>query len=223
MRTQILPVIHYHDADQAMANAEKIASAGCDGLFLIQMQGENEPLIGMGLQIKIRYPHLKIGVNHLGQSPSVSLLYNKNYGIDMTWTDSQLTHTLERDSSKVQEIAEMLEGTGHQYFCAVAFKYQRFEPDPVIAALHAVESNMIPTTSGSATGKEASVEDVASLKRGLDNAPLALASGITPDNFESFCPHISHALVATGVSNSFYDLNEDLLKQLVQKRDALCI
>lgn len=48
-----------------------------------------------------------------------------------------------------------------------------------------------------------------------NDAPLAIASGVTPDNVSAFLPHVSHILVSTGVSASFHEFDPARLRALV--------
>ena len=93
MRTNIIPVIHYEDDDQAIRNAARVQDAGCDGVLLIQMDGSNTRLVSVAQEIKAEWPDLLVGVNHLGLDPSRSLAVNLAADLDMTWTDVQPTHT----------------------------------------------------------------------------------------------------------------------------------
>ena len=218
MRTSIIPVIHYHDDDLAMWNAEKAHEAGCDGILLIDMAGDGRRLVPIAQQVKIARPDLLVGVNHLGLDPLQSLRTNMAAGLDMTWTDHQPTHTEAIDDDLAKRMARQIRGGSHLLFTGVAFKHQRPEPDPVGAALSACAHGFIPTTSGPATGIAADPRRIAALRAGIgDSAPLAIASGITPGNFAMFAPYLSHVLVATGVSSSFHELDADLLEELVQQ------
>lgn len=216
MRTKIIPVIHHLDDEQTMRNAHKIHEAGCDGVMLIDMSGKNDRLVPLAQDIKIEWPDLPVGVNHLGLDPLRSLDLNLAAGIDMTWTDAQPTHTVFPDDQLSLMLSRRIGRKRHDLFVGVAFKHQEHEPDPVGAAKGAIARGLIPTTSGSATGVAAAVDDVAALKAGVGpEAPLAIASGITPGNFADFRPYLTHVLVATGVSRDFHELDEDLLRQLV--------
>lgn len=46
--------------------------------------------------------------------------------------------------------------------------------------------------------------------------PLAIASGITATNVEQFTPYADAFLVATGVSSSFHELDEEKMKKLAE-------
>ena len=49
----------------------------------------------------------------------------------------------------------------------------------------------------------------------LEGAPLAIASGITPENVGDFLPYASAFLVATGISRNFHDLDPRRVARLV--------
>lgn len=217
--TMILPVIHYQSDEQALRNAEVAFDAGCDGVFLIHMRGQNALLAAPARAIKARWPDKLVGVNYLGWDTAGAVAANIDDGLDMTWTDNQLTHSSGDDLQDARRVhAAMAAKPGHLVFTGVAFKHQRKEPHPVQAAQMAVEHGFIPTTSGPATGVAAEVTAVRALREGLDVAPLAIASGITPDNVAEFAPNLSHILVASGVSSSFYEFDFEKLCRL----RALC-
>ena len=73
----------------------------------------------------------------------------------------------------------------------------------------------VVTTSGSGTGQAAHVDKTRAMKQALGTFPLALASGLTPDNIEDYLPHSDCYLVATGISTSFTELSPSLLKSLI--------
>lgn len=216
MKTRIIPVIHYLDDEQTMRNARRAYDAGCDGVMLIDMTGGNKRLVPLAQDIKIEWPDMPVGVNHLGLDPLRSLDLNLAAGLDMTWTDAQPTHTVFPDEHLSLMLSRRIGRRRHDMFVGVAFKHQEHEPDPVGAAKAALARNLIPTTSGSATGRAAAVKDVIALREGIGpDAPLAIASGITPENFAGFRPHLTHVLVATGVSSTFHELDEALMRRLV--------
>ena len=107
----------------------------------------------------------------------------------------------------------------HTFFASVAFKYQPADPDPGEAARRALELGMLPTTSGDATGH---APDPAKLERiraiigpPSAHAPLALASGVSPENAAALAPHLTDVLVSTGVSSDFHTFAPDRLARLV--------
>lgn len=215
--TTILPVIHFANENQAMRNAERVAEAGAPGLMLIEMSGKNDPLSFTAGAIKRRWPMLKVGVNRLGTGTTPSLMENIHAGTDATWTDQQLTHSAGELMWEADRAAEMLfQQRSHALFAAVAFKYQAAEPHPGVAARLAVDLGFIPTTSGKATGYTADLGVVTMIRQAIGpEAPLAIASGITPENAPSYAPLVSHMLVATGINASFYEIDPARLRALL--------
>ena len=216
MRPSIIPVIHYADDGQAMRNAARAFDAGCEGVFLIHMEGRNQLLPRVAQEIKDLWPDRLVGINHLGMDAADAVRLNIATGMDMTWTDEQPTHSDLTPWTEAGELADAKTADpSHLIFVGVAFKHQRREDDPVLAAGKAVAFGFIPTTSGSATGVAANDGAIARLRDGLGpDASLGIASGVTPDNVHLFSPHLSHILVATGVSSSFHEFDDDLLKRL---------
>jgi len=216
--TMILPVIHYADANQAMRNAERAMEAGCAGVMLIEMQGMNLGLHFAGAAIKRRWPEAHIGINWLGVRPADAVMNSVDTGVDSTWTDEQLTHSEGTglvDSARVRSVIAV--APPHAVFCAVAFKYQQHEPLPALAASRAVAMGFIPTTSGPATGVETDPHALAALRLAIGpDAPLAIASGITPDNARFYLPSVTHILVSTGVSASFHEFDPARLRALAE-------
>lgn len=212
----VLPVIHYHTEALALKNAEVAFQAGCEGVFLIHMDGTNDLLSPVARDIKRQWPDKLIGVNYLGWSPEEAVAKNIEDGLDMTWTDRQLTHSAEHPWPAVTAVREALKAApSHQLFAGVAFKYQTpVEPEPATAAVAALDFGFIPTTSGAATGKAADMVKLQSLRSALGDGPLAVASGVTPENAAEHAPYLTHILVATGVSHNFHELDFEKLCRL---------
>lgn len=216
MKTKVIPVIHVSGVDQALRNAERAYDAGADGVMFISMDGQNAQLGPIAVGAQKRFKGLKVGVNYLGWAPENAVKANLGLGLDMTWTDQQVTFSQNAPWQAAQRVQDALAGNaGHQVFVGVGFKHQAFEPDPLAAAIEAFRFGFVPTTSGIATGQSADVSKLQMLRAGLKDAPLAVASGVTPDNARDYAPLLSHILVATGVSSSFYELDYELLHRLV--------
>jgi len=54
------------------------------------------------------------------------------------------------------------------------------------------------------------------MKEAMGDHPLAIASGITPENVGTFLPYVDYVLCATGISDDFHNLNPDRVRQLVE-------
>jgi predicted TIM-barrel enzyme len=57
---------------------------------------------------------------------------------------------------------------------------------------------------------------IQAMKLALGDSPLAIASGITPENIRRYLPHADAFLVATGISRSFTELDPEKLKTLMR-------
>jgi uncharacterized protein len=226
-RPLVLPVIHVdagagpdaaaQSLERTLNNAAMAFEAGCDGVFLISMDRRDDVLEGLARVVKQRYPDKLVGINMLQHTVHEAIRTSVEAGLDMTWIDNARVHS-EESLSQAKRIAEILaQYPGHQLFGGVAFKYQRDEPNPGLAATRARDLGIIPTTSGPGTGKPADVGMVASMHAALSGGALAIASGITPDNVLEYAPYLSHILVASGVSQNEYDFDFELLCQLMGK------
>ena len=119
--------------------------------------------------------------------------------------------------SEAEAIAAIRAASGWRglYFGGVAFKKQR----PVDPTLHAHSAHIarpfmdVVTTSGAATGQATDVTKIKNFRRGLGSAPMAIASGITPDN----AADVDCFLVATGINapGDFYNIDPARLAALL--------
>ena len=72
----------------------------------------------------------------------------------------------------------------------------------------------IVTTSGDAAGEAPSIKIIIEMKSVLANFPLAVTSGITPENISNYLPYAECFLVAAGIRKLFYELDADKLECL---------
>lgn len=212
---KILPVIHHVNSELSMSNAAIAFAAGSDGVFVISMDGNDAPLCDAARQIKEKWPDKFVGVNHLTMAPADSMRLNLAARLDGTWSDYAMIRgkTFDERAAAVRDCRPQ----EHQFFASVAFKYQAKEQAPAEAALCALSLGFIPTTSGSATGKAARIEKLQEIRNGIGDGSLAIASGITPENIETFAPFLTHILVATGVSLNFDTFCTDKMSALMSK------
>lgn len=213
--TKIWPVIHLVSTEKALHNAGIAARCGCEGVFVIHHDGDAGEVDRMGAEVMREFPALKVGVNYLGLPADKALAKSLALGAQATWVDkggvtSAGVESIARDvAGRLKDVPE------HLFFCSVAFKYQPVERDPAAAALAAAQLGMIPTTSGVGTGVAPEASKLHAMRAALGSHPLAVASGITPDNVYELGRFITHILVATGVSRDFHTLDEQLLMKLV--------
>jgi predicted TIM-barrel enzyme len=127
----------------------------------------------------------------------------------------------ERESLQVEAeaIQAAREQSGWQglYFGGVAFKYQRTVKDVGRAARLAAEYMDVVTTSGPATGESADRVKIQTMKAALGDVPLAIASGTTPENVGGYLEIADCFLVATGISKSWLEFDEERVRELVRR------
>lgn len=223
----ILPVIHHISRDVTMDQAWLATVAGADGVFLISHHGEDAELLelaGPVRNISGRPAQFHVGVNLLGEhSPVTAFRRARDAGFDSVWMDRAGVDGAGAGNPALAVARlrqQMLHGERPiEVFAGVAFKYQADEPDPVQAARNAQTLGFVPTTSGSATGHAPLLEKVEAMSRATGRR-LAVASGLTPDNIAGFAPHLSHALVATGVSVDAHHFDFELLSAFVARARA---
>ena len=75
----------------------------------------------------------------------------------------------------------------------------------------------VVTTSGIATGHSADLTKMEVFRTACGDTPIALASGITPENITDYLPFIDATLVATGVNvkDDFYNIDPARLSSLM--------
>lgn len=222
---RIMAVIHHRDDPTTLANAALAAAAGCAGVLLIHMQGHDDLIDGPAVAIKRAYPELLVGTNRLTAHPCAAIRRDVELGLDATWCDNPgvYSHGVEPLAHEISTLlAEVRESRpDHLYFGSVAFKTQLLDPDPPRAAVLAAELGWIATTSGVATGSAPDPDKLRSMKATLGHDPLAVASGVDPDNVAVLGPHLDWILVATGVSRDFYSFDPVKLGLLVQRADDI--
>lgn len=214
----IYPVIHVKSEKQAIENTQIAKNAGCDGVFLINHAISPQTLLEIHEATVKAVPDWWIGINCLGFShqeifdnvtPEMSGIWVDNAGIDET-AEVQVRanhYKLLREES----------GWNGIYFGGVAFKYQREVKDLENACINAKPYIDVVTTSGPGTAKAAEVNKIERMHNALEEWPLAIASGITPDNIEDYLDKATCFLVASGINKTWDDLDATLVKQLVDK------
>lgn len=211
-----LPVIHVVSSDQALRNAAIAHTAGADGVFLINHQMKCPDLLEAHRAVVSAFPQWWIGINCLDVYPT-SIFSRLSPQVAGVWTDNALIHETMESQPQADDVLLAIRAarwTG-LYFGGVAFKYQRPVEDVARAATMAMRYMDVVTTSGEGTGLAAHVEKIHAMKAALGDFPLAIASGITPDNIMDYLPCADCFLVATGISQSFEELDPFRVKALV--------
>jgi hypothetical protein len=206
---KIYPVIHLVDYDQLTKNIDTCLSLGVNQVFIINHLSNFNDLLFYANLARTSYPELWIGVNVLDLKPRTVLdlkLPYKGY-----WFDKTLT-------------LEDIEGktiTG-EIFSGLNFKYQKqFQGEDLVEVINLIKkTSTVACTSGVGTGHEAPIKKIENLRNLLGDFPLALASGVSADNIESYLPYVNHFLVASSITDKDEIINKDKLKELVDKANG---
>ena len=222
----VLPVIHVLDTRQTDENIRTLIGEGAAGCFLINHDFGVPEFLPIVEAIRTRFPSLWLGLNFLGVTglkafPIMGRLAGQGCHIDAYWADDARIDETGKDPSEAEDIARVRWGTRWDglYFGGTAFKKQR-PVDPADwsgAAQEAVEFMTVVTTSGVATGEEADLAKIEAFRTGMGDAPLALASGITPENARSY-KDVDAFMVATGINREgdFYNIDPARLGALMK-------
>jgi hypothetical protein len=217
-RHVVLPVIHVEREHQARRNADLARQAGADGVFLINHFSGYEDLLAIQRTVSEDHPDWWVGVNCLDLDPPqvFELVTEQVAGI---WVDHAGIDERENEQPLAEEAAVARErsGWGGLYFGGVAFKYQRPVEDLTRAARLAVRYMDVVTTSGAGTGIAAAREKIVAMKEAVGGFPLAIASGITPENVGDYLDVADCFLVATGISRGFTELDLDKVCMLIER------
>ncbi len=213
----LLAVVHAESKEQALRNTEIAFEGGAHGIFLINHDIKWKGLIACYKHVREQYPHKWIGLNFLDLSSIAALekVNNLTVPADGLWVDDGgITDAGCIDaaylSSQVYE-----SGWNGLLFGGVAFKGQSQIEYPGRAAELAAGCMDIITTSGYSTGIAADLSKIKLMHKGADGHPLAIASGITPENIREYMPYVDCFLVATGISISHTELDPTLVRKLV--------
>ena len=222
----VTPVIHAMDETQVRRNVERAVRAGVAGVFLINHDYPPAELMPVIRAIRSAFPALWLGINFLGVTgqdafPQLAGLAAQDCPVDGYWGDDARVDERVDVQTEAGAIAALHADGGWRgmYFGGVAFKKQRpvAPSDYARAAALAAPLMDVVTTSGIATGAAADNDKIATFRRALGDAPLALASGVTPDNAASYANDVDCFLVATGINiaGDFYNIDPARLDTLM--------
>lgn len=222
----VTPVIHALDEAQVRRNVEAAVRAGAAGVFLINHDYPHAELLPVIRAIRTAFPSLWLGVNFLavtGQDafPELARLAAEGIVVDGYWGDDARVDERADVQTEAGAIAALHADGGWRglYFGGVAFKKQRPVAPEHYARAAALAAPLmdVVTTSGIATGEAADNDKIATFRRAIGEAPLALASGVTPDNAELYAADVDCFLVATGINKAgdFYNIDPARLDALM--------
>jgi len=215
---KIYPVIHVESEEQAIHNTLIAKETDCDGVFLINHSIRPQVLLKIHATVAKEFPKWWIGINCLGFTPHQIFQY-ATPEMSGVWTDSagiEEYKDIQIEPDNIKKIQEK-NGWNGVYFGGIAFKYQREVKDLESACKKAIPYVDVITTSGPGTAQAAEINKIERMHKALRDHPLAIASGITIDNIESYLDKADCFLVASGINKTWADLDLDLVKQLVDK------
>ncbi|MGL4239091.1 BtpA/SgcQ family protein [Tabrizicola sp.] len=222
----VTPVIHVLDIGQTLTNVGHAVRLGAPGIFLINHDFPVDQFLPILRGVRAECPDVWIGVNFLAQPgrvafPILGRLSTEGCPIDAYWADDACLDERQPTQTEADAIAAIRDASGWQglYFGGVAFKKQR-PVDPALnehSARIALPFMDVVTTSGIATGEAADLTKITDFRRGLASAPLAIASGVTPDNAARYASEVDCFLVATGINRpgDFYNIDPARLAALL--------
>jgi len=219
--TKVIAVIHHISNEVTLQNAAIARAAGAAGVALIQMQARDVELDEPARVLRALYPastEFMIGCNRLNAWPDDAIHQDFELGLDFTWQDNPGVSSLGVTTMAEVATAALASLTRpFLFFGSVAFKTQAHETAPAAAALYAADLGWVVTTSGVATGIAPDCEKLRAMREAIGERPLAVASGVTPDNVNSIARFVDFIFVATGVSVDFYHLSPELLQTVVER------
>ncbi|MBN3761368.1 BtpA/SgcQ family protein [Burkholderia sp. Ac-20365] len=215
---KVFPVIHFLDAATALSEADLAFECGADGVFLISHQGDDDLLFEPAAVIKRRHPGKLVGLNLLTLGAAKCVAVAADLGLDAAWADHAGVNSAGVSETGMQ-LAQMLKDNPQvALFAGVAFKGQQHEPEAGAAAKVAQSLGMVPTTSGARTGHPPEVRKIEAIRAAIGAGnPLAIASGLSPENVADFARDATHFLVSTHVSRDEYHLDRARLEAFISK------
>ena len=216
-RNTFLAVVHAEDEDLALRIIGIAHRNGADGVFIINHSITATRLLGILKLARRWFPDFWVGINLLGVGPlrALELIPGTTAGL---WVDNAGIS----EAGESPEAREFLVYRDRYtrwkglYFGGVAFKYQTAVTDPARVTKLALPFVDVITTSGSRTGSAPDLEKVRMMKFAAGEHPLAVASGMTPENVAPYKEYVDCFLVATGVSSSHTELDPSRVREFAK-------
>lgn len=206
---RIIPVIHVINIDQVKQNIDVCLENDINHVFLINHNMTYSQLLEIAIIVRYTYPKLWIGLNMLDAEPSFGLseMIIESININALWFDQTLSLNDVIDKKFTGEI-----------FSGLNFKYQKqVYGEDLIDTINIIkQTSSVACTSGKGTGKEAYIHKIKLLKELLGDFPLALASGVSKDNIQTYLPYVDNFLVASSITNKEELIEKHLLKELIE-------
>lgn len=214
----ILPVIHIKNGNLALKNAIIAKEAGADGIWIIDHNLKSNSDLSILANYIENECKFWVGANYLGLGSNTAFEEAFKMDVRGVWTDNAgIEDDFVSEEADIVNELRLLAKDSCLYFGGVAFKYQK--PIYDLATVTKVAKGYVDviTTSGSGTGIAADIDKIKTIYEAAEGHPIAIASGITPENVEEYLPYVDAFLVSTGINKDFYNFDEERLKMLVDK------
>ena len=212
----VWPVIHHENLLSSIEQAMVAKEQGAAGVFLISHCGDDAGALHAATKIREQAPaDFLVGINLLGAQPNSAIELAVEHGLDAVWADD-MGVTSHGAAPMARACRDLASGTRLKLFAGVAFKYQAHEPNPGRAAINAAALGMIPTTSGTATGSAPTPQKIKAMSEAIGGGALAIASGVSAQNIQSFGRFASDVLVASSINDDRGRIDAERLKALMQ-------
>jgi len=217
--SKIIPVIHTINLEQVQYNTHLCHNNGINDVFLINHIIHNWKRASFDFfnylnWIKETYPDMNVGVNYLQLPTLDAIKETERIGFDYLWADKSYIN-----KNTLHEALLIKENISNvKYFGCVAFKYQKPEEDLEWTCKTATTFMDVVTTSGEATANAPSIEKIRAMKQYIGDIPLAIASGITPENKSSYEEWVDYFLVASSITGDGEMIIENRLKDLIKNK-----
>ena len=216
----VLPVVHMLHAEQVLHQVDIIADTGARGVFVIGCGHTSAAQeICAAESAKEFHPELFVGINILSLDAATAYYSVMDSGLDGVWTDDAGIREdgLNKTAADMEMVLTVAPPDRPIYFGGTAFKYGARIENLELAAQRARGRMDVITTSGDGTGYAPAKEKIDAMRKGAKDTPLAIASGITPENIGDYDADVF--LVATGISKDFYSVDPDKLRAVLDAVD----
>ena len=225
----VLPVIHVLDNEQAESNVKLAIASGCSGVFLINHDFGIDEFLPIIQHVRNVFPDIWLAVNFLAVTgkdafPILGKLASEGIKVDGYWGDDARIDEFSgrNNQTEAEEILKVKKDSGWDgmYFGGTCFKKQR----EVLPEHYATSAELathfmdVVTTSGVATGHAADLGKIEMFRKACKGTPIAIASGITPENVHQYSGLIDCIMVATGINieDDFYNIDPTRLEKLME-------
>ena len=225
---KVYPVVHVQSPEQAVEQTRVAVDAGADGVFLINhgmATGHDlmsDPLIDAFNDVTDTFGDLYVGINYLSYDPLSGYEYTQKLldqhaihrAPDALWFDDATDRIINVDTAKkyLGELKHLRDDDPRlqaiRFLGGVSFKYtSTYSEDPVKSAQLAAEYAPyidVVTTSGAGTGSAPSSQKISAMKHAITGRTLAVASGVSEHNIQSYNGDIDEVLIASSLETGTY-------------------